>query len=609
MTLLQLLDLLREREIVVRVEDGDLAVRAPRGAMTADIMDQLRAQKPALVDHLSSQGDAEAPHTAPLRITPAHLPLVTLKQEEIDGIVSSVPGGVANVQDIYPLAPLQEGILFHHLLEGETGGDTYLLRSIVAFDDRARMEAFIDALQKVIDRHDILRSALHWEGLPQPVQVVQRRAPLPVRVVAVDEGTDAMEALQAASDPQRVRIDLRRAPLLAANVAEDRVGGGMLMALLSHHAVCDHVAMSLVMGEIELLLKGQADRLPVPQPYRNFIARTHAMPESGHEAFFRAQLGDVEVPTAPFGVLSVQGEPKAVTKTGLRFEDSVSRRIREAARRCSVPAAVLFHVAWAHVLARCSGRDDVVFGTVLTGRLQGSEAADQVVGMFLNTLPIRIGSFDVPVADAVRATWRALSDLLAHEQASLALAQRCSAVEPPLPLFTALLNYRHSYGADTAEEAAAGTDSAWSGIRMVQGETRNNYPLTMSVEDYGLRFGLTALSVAGIDGSRMVRYMETAMTALVASLEAGGSAPLSSLPILPAEERGQVLVGFQSSRPDWSHDRTAHALFEARARTHPDAEAVRHDGVSLSYAELDARANRLAHRLIALGVGPDDRVA
>ncbi|WP_369981515.1 non-ribosomal peptide synthase/polyketide synthase [Xanthomonas bundabergensis] len=541
---------------------------------------------------------------ATIAITPELLPLATLTQAEIDRVVDSVPGGVPNIQDIYPLAPLQEGILFHHLLESENGGDIYLLCTMVAFDGRERLDAFLGALQRVIDRHDILRSAVHWEELNKPVQVVQRRASLPVHELTLSAETPAQAQLLAHTDPRRMRLDLRQAPILAAYVARDPATGEWLLALLNHHIVCDHIAQDLILSEIQALLQGKQATLPAPMPYRDFIARMSAVSDAEHEAYFREQLGEVDEPTAPFGVLDVQAESSGeVEEARLRLDEALAQRIREAARQQGVTPAVLFHLAWAQVLAQCSGRDDVVFGTVLSGRMQETESTEHVVGMFINTLPIRLQLAGLGAAEAVQETYRRLSALLPHEQMPLAVAQRCSGIQLPLPLFTALLNYRHNYDYDSPEA------KAWVGVRVVSDEIRTNYPLTMSVDDFGQGFALVVQCGAKIDPGRVVQYLGTSIQALVAALEERPASPVRQLQTLPAAERTQVLHGFNATQAAYPQQALIHGLFEAQAARQPDAPAVEYDGQALSYAELNRRANRLAHRLIGLGVKPDDRVA
>ncbi|MBV6325446.1 non-ribosomal peptide synthetase [Duganella violaceipulchra] len=607
MTMQPLYARLQSLRVTLGVDDGELTIKAPPGALDQDTLGLLRQHKPALIAALAAgQAPAALLHpaaAATIAITPALLPLVALTQDEIDLIVDSVPDGAANIQDIYPLAPLQEGILFHHLLGGE--GDAYIIRSSFAFDGRQRLDAFLDALQRVVARHDILRSSMRWDGLSTPVQVVQRRAPLPVHTLTAEAGGDALAQLQRHTDPRRLRMDLQRAPLIAAYVMADPQAGEWLLTLLNHHLVSDHLTLEFIIAEVQALLEGRGDSLPAPLPYRNFIAQAGAVPAAAHEEYFRRRLADIDEPTAPFGLLDVQHDGQRIGEARLRLDPALALRVREGARRHGVTAAVLFHTAWAQVLAQCCGRDDVVFGTVLSGRLQGADGAGQVLGMFINTLPLRISLGARPIGQVVRDSYRDLGELLVHEQASLALAQRCSGVAAPQPLFTTLLNYRHSQGGAAGQDAGR----AWQGMRAIAAEERSNYPVTVSVDDFGDGFALTALCAAGIDPQRMAGYLLTALEALSAALAQQPDQPAHALSILPPAERRRLLEDFNDSAADYPREQLIHQLFEANAAARPDATALVFEDRRLAYGELNRRANRLARRLLALGVRPGQRVA
>ncbi|MBF3487233.1 hypothetical protein ISF63_30910, partial [Burkholderia pseudomallei] len=312
-----LLALLNSKGIALSVKGDNLAITGDEKVLEdPGLLALLRANKPALIDlikdgHGTVGGAVRVPpNRIPAdaeRIAPEQLTLVRLDQGEIDALVARVDGGAANVQDIYPLVPMQEGMLFHHLLSQQ--GDAYLESYLLAFRTRERLDRFLSALQQVIDRHDILRTAFFWEGLPHSVQVVQRRATLPLNVVELDpRDGDVGQQLEARYDPRSHRIDVGRAPLMQVHAAHDAAGGRWLVRLLSHHLAVDHTTLERVIEEARAIEQGRVEDLPRPVPFRNFVAQARlGVSEADHEAYFRAKLGDIDEPTAPFGLLSVQG--------------------------------------------------------------------------------------------------------------------------------------------------------------------------------------------------------------------------------------------------------------------------------------------------------------
>ncbi|MGE6825804.1 condensation domain-containing protein, partial [Pseudomonas soli] len=521
------------------------------------------------------------------RITPDMLPLVELEPAAIERIVATVPGGAANVQDIYPLAPLQEGILYHHLSSLEH--DPYVLQSPMAFDSLARLEAFAAALRQAIARHDVLRTAVLWEGLAQPLQVVWREAPL---LVAPLEGQDLQ------------RLELSQAPLIRLLYSAD-TGSQRVEALLQfHHIVLDHTALEIIGAELLGYLQGTTAPLQAPVPYRNYVAQARlGVSQAEHEAFFRELLGDIDEPTLPYGLSDVQGDGQAIEEAQLWLDETLAARLRQQARQLGTSPASLFHLAFARLLAATSGRDSVVFGTVLLGRLEAGEGAERALGMFINTLPLRLDLQGAALPEAVRQTQQRLSALLVHEHASLALAQRCSGVPAPAPLFSAMLNYRHG------QEASEARRLDWQGIEFLDGQERSNYPLSLSVDDMGQGFRLVAMTPATVGAQRVCAQLRQVLLALVEGLEAQTGQTVLQLPVLQDDERAYLLQGCNATARANDSEQPIQALFERQAARAPEAIAVHAEAGQLSYRELNVQANRLAHHLIALGVQPDDRVA
>ncbi|KVP94096.1 hypothetical protein WJ96_13140 [Burkholderia ubonensis] len=515
---------------------------------------------------------------------------------DMAAIAAAVPGGADNVEGVYPLTPLQEGMLFHHLLAGDD--DPYVLHQTVRFASRDALDRFVAALRVVVERHGILRSAMLWEGLAMPVQVVCRQATLPLVEIEPEAEGASVEWLAAQTALPRHRIDVSAAPLMRVLYARER-SGGWLLVIVSHHLIGDRTSLRVMQDELCAITSGARDMRPVAAHFSDYALRVWSAGSERAAAFFRDLLGDVEEPTAPFGLIDAVDLRAPLTDAHFTLGAAPMRRLREQAGRRGIGMPAVVHVAWALVLARASGRDDVVFGTVLSGRINDSAGTADMLGMLINTLPFRVTLRGRSVLECALDAQRLLANLIEHEHAPLSLARRASAIASPMPLSGALLDYRRqpaTYGAATPGDTT-----------FVAGGERTSFPLTLSVDDTGDSLECTVQTFEDVEPERIVSYWAEALEQLADALQHAPGRAVAHIDVAPERQTasGDRAGGAGQAAPDTC----VHRLFEAQVARSPRAACVVSDAESIDYAELDARASRLAWHLRRRGVTTETRVA
>jgi amino acid adenylation domain-containing protein/non-ribosomal peptide synthase protein (TIGR01720 family) len=545
--------------------------------------------------------------------TPSDFPLARLDQEALDRLL----GNDLDIEDLYPLAPMQEGLLFHSLYT--PGGGLYIEQFTAALEGALDAPAFAAAWQQVVERHPALRTGFLWEGIESPLQLVRRRAELPWTVedwrgLPPAEIEARWQELLAAD---RARgFDLAQAPLmrlLLVRTDEDR----HLLAWSSHHLIFDGWCFSLILGEVFALYAagvsgtgGDGSPLPPPpRPYRDYIAWIAGRDPAEADRYWRHALSGFTSPTpVPFD------HPEALSGAHAGRADDYFQRVlslpepRAAAlgalaQRLQVTLNTLVQAAWALLLARSAQRSDVVFGAVVSGRPAELPGVESMIGLFINTVPVRV---DVP-REGTAAAWLARLqasqfELRQHEWTPLTRIQALSEVPPREPLFASLLVFENYPVAPSVSEQLRELR-----ISEVDHGERTNYPLTLIVAVHGeLALRLTAdRRFETATAQRLLAQLDNLLAALAADPEK----PPLFLPLLSAAEQHQLTVEWNDTAAAYPAASSIPALFAGQAALRPTAVAVEMGNERLTYGELRQRAGRFARRLLALGTRPGDRVA
>lgn len=428
-----------------------------------------------------------------------------------------------NTEDFYPLSPLQEGLLFHALYSPE--GGEYISQISCAIRGDLKVMAFKETWQRVVQRHAALRTFFVWEGLKVPVQVVQKHLDLIWEDLDWRELSREVQREQLtaylASDQTR-GFHLSRAPLM--RLALIRISDDEYQFVWSHHHILlDGWSGALVSREVisfyGALSRGEDPRFPNPRPYRDYIAWLQQQDLASAESYWRKALKGFTTPTPliPNDVLaSTQDLQKgAYTARQIRLSTDATALLQDAARKQGLTLNTLVQGAWALLLSRYSGQQDVVFGATVSGRPPELQGIEEMVGVFINTLPVRVRvASEMPVADWLRRLQKEQLETRQYEYSPLRRVQGWSEVKRGSPLFQSIVVFEN-FPVKTSSSPAAdqGGMGAWDIRYLVL--VKESYPLTLVAEPGSqllleIKYDNSLFDAATI--RRMSKHLETLLT-------------------------------------------------------------------------------------------------
>ncbi|MHA5053720.1 amino acid adenylation domain-containing protein, partial [Streptomyces sp. SD15] len=495
--------------------------------------------------------------------------------------------------DLLPLSPLQAGLLFHAALDsGDAGPDVYTVQVSYDIEGPLDTERLRAAGQALLDRHDSLRSGFRHLSTGRPVAVVPRTVALPWRHLDAPEQESGWERLLG---QERRRFDPAEPPLLRLLLA--RTGPDRHRLVLSHqHLLLDGWSVPRLMAELWELYAGR--ELPAPAPYRDYLRWLARQDMAASRSAWGEALDGLAEPTHL--VPADPNRPAVVPRTHTVHADAgLTEALTALARSRGVTVNTLVQAAWGLLLSRLTGRDDVVFGATVAGRPPELDGVESMIGLFINTVPVRVRlRDDEPVGAFLDRLQEEQSRLLDHQHLGLADIQRGAGLGE---LFDTLVVFE-SYPVVESEGDGSGPRAT---VR--DHEDSTHYPFAWAVEP-AERLRLTAEFRPDLFEETTARRLVQSMLTLFAAMTADPEQPVGRLDILtPADRRTLLETWNDNALP--AGPGTVPALFEAQAAATPDAIAVTDADVTWTFAELKARADRLARVLAAEGAAPERIVA
>lgn len=515
-----------------------------------------------------------------------------------------------NVESIYPLSPMQEGMLFHSLYTPDSG--IYCSQTLITLEGEINLAVFRQAWEKVVERHSVLRTLFLWEKREKPLQIVRKKVDLPWdyqdwRNLSPTEQQQRLDLLLQTERQQG--FEFKVAPLMRCLMIQ--LSDQTYKFLCNHHhIILDGWSMPIIYQEVlgfyEAGIQGKSYHLPSPRPYQDYIVWLQEQNPSIAESFWQRTLEGFMTPT-PLRVdrlqlMKSEGKP-TYKEYNCHLSASHSKDLQSLAQKHNLTLSTLVQAAWAILLSRYSGESEVLFGVTVSGRPHDLSGVEHRVGLFINTLPLRVS---IRESDLLLSWLQELQQKQAEIQdyayVSLAEIQRLSDIPPGVPLFESLVVF------ENYPREALSRDSRQSlRVKDVENFEETNYPLTVVAipkQELLIQLVYDTSRFTQDTIERMAAHLQTILTGIVTDTRQR----VTQLPILTTQEQHQLLVEWNNTEADYPLDKSLHQLFEEQVAQNPQGIAVIFEGQKLTYQQLNNRGNQLAHCLRDKGVGPESLV-
>ncbi|WP_181243733.1 non-ribosomal peptide synthetase, partial [Chamaesiphon polymorphus] len=518
------------------------------------------------------------------------------------------PVASKNIEAIYPLSPMQKGMLFHSLYAPESG--VYVEQMTLILTGDINVDAFESAWQKVVDRHSVLRTLFVWENRPAPLQVVLKQVDLPwtnlnwLSLSPVAQQQQLSELLQIQREQG---FEFGRAPLMGCTLIQLTDDTYQLIWNF-HHILLDGWCLPIIFNEVLSFYKAQVQgkicHLPIPTPYEDYIDWLTAQDRAASTEFWQQMLQGFSAPT-PLVVdrtlpQSQQSGSTNYQELELDLSSDISHKLQALAQQHQVTLSSIIQAGWGLLLSRYSGERDILFGVTVSGRPASLSGVENMVGLFINTLPLRLQiSPDRQLIPWLEQIQQLMLELQHYSYTPLVEIQSLSEVVGGIPLFESIVVFEN-YPMDSSLDNETGSLQ----VGKIEGREQTNFPLTVTVaprDELSIKISYDAVRFAEDTIERMLGHLQT----IFAAIATNPHQTLSELPLLSESERHQLLFDWNDTAREYPQDKCIHQLFEEQVTKTPDAIAVVFERQELTYRQLNHRANQLAHYLQTLGVKPE----